>query len=113
MTGELNKKALSEIDDESRFHSAGRSVNYVPQNRMASRDGSIARGRRPRTNLAALYDRLRAQVQPGSPQDLNTQKEIDKLRREELQLLARDATLVPESAPIQYRFGLNPWARAP
>lgn len=60
----------------------------------------------PRTNLAALYEQLSRQVQPGSPQHSNTLREIQQLRAGELKLLARDAELANESAPIQYRYGL-------
>jgi tetratricopeptide (TPR) repeat protein len=35
------------------------------------------------------------------------QEEISSLRREELENLARDARLLPDSAPIQYRYGLS------
>ncbi|MFG0287993.1 MAG: multiheme c-type cytochrome [Rhodopirellula sp. JB044] len=72
----------------------------------------------PRTNLAALLDRLI----PMSPKDpsvrevLNAvggedgiagvEKKITQLRREELPLLDRDAKLAPEIADLQYRYGL-------
>jgi tetratricopeptide (TPR) repeat protein len=49
----------------------------------------------PRTNLAALLERLGRAGRAAA------------LRREELDLLARDATLAPDSAPVQYRYGLS------
>ena len=48
----------------------------------------------PRTNLASVMDR----VQP---------EQAKRLRAEELVLLARDARLVPDSASLQYRYGLS------
>ena len=48
----------------------------------------------PRTNLAALLDRT------------GRQGEAAKLRAQELKLLARDARLAPNTAPIHYRYGL-------
>jgi len=60
----------------------------------------------PRSNLAALYEGLARGVDPKSQQGLNTQAEVKRLRAEELQLLARDAKLAANSAPIQYRYGL-------
>lgn len=54
----------------------------------------------PRTNLAALMDQL---AQRG---DRRAAARAEQLRAEELPLLARDADLAPEHAPIQYRYGL-------
>lgn len=48
----------------------------------------------PRSNLAALMDRLKRPA------------EANKYRTEELQLLARDSELAPDSASVQYRYGL-------
>jgi predicted CXXCH cytochrome family protein len=48
----------------------------------------------PRGNLASLLERLE------KPDEAN------KLRAEELELLARDAQLAPRSAAVQYRYGL-------
>jgi predicted CXXCH cytochrome family protein len=50
----------------------------------------------PRTNLAALLERLGRDP-----------AEVQRLRREELDLLVRDAKLVPQSAILQYRVGLS------
>ena len=38
---------------------------------------------------------------------LQWQQEAAQLRREELELLARDARLLPRNAAIQYRYGLS------
>ena len=48
----------------------------------------------PRSNLAALMDRLKRPA------------EANRLRAEELKLLARDSELAPNSASVQYRYGL-------
>jgi Flp pilus assembly protein TadD len=66
----------------------------------------------PRSNLAALLERLLQQQaatasrRPLPPRMRNYHEEIERLRAEELELLARDARLLPDSAVIQYRFGL-------
>jgi len=59
----------------------------------------------PRTNLAAFYDRLSEEIS-GIPQQQSAKQEASRLRGEELPLLKRDAGLAPESAVIQYRYGL-------
>jgi predicted CXXCH cytochrome family protein len=77
----------------------------------------------PRTNLAAMYEReLRPLEREMQQLTIQRQKEqalklaqqaaekkakLDRLRAEELQLLARDAGLAPDNAPIQYRYGLS------
>lgn len=76
----------------------------------------------PRSNLAALLDRLadeleeqvrrRAQSdQEGAIHDAITAQKLrtraQELRADELPLLARDAKLAPNSAAIQYRYGLS------
>ncbi len=72
----------------------------------------------PRTNLAALLDRLIEmsrqdnsvmevlQAVGGDEGVAGAQKKVDQLRREELPLLARDAALAPGIADLQYRYGL-------
>lgn len=64
----------------------------------------------PRSNLAGLMDNLlQAQIAAGeaTPERIaETRRSIAQLRREELPLLARDAALVPDHAPLQYRLGL-------
>ena len=76
----------------------------------------------PRTNLAALYDRL-AEMQDrraGQASSLGDSPAADKaaaeanrlrqeaarLRGEELELFARDARLAPDAAFVQYRYGM-------
>jgi tetratricopeptide (TPR) repeat protein len=54
----------------------------------------------PRTNLAALLEQIGQQT----GQDVTD--EVAALRTQELPLIRRDATLAPESGPIQYRYGL-------
>ena len=75
----------------------------------------------PRTNLAALWDRKferlqqqmqqamrsRTGIQAGVLQEMETYRQkAGELRKEELKLLARDARLLPDNAPIQYRYGM-------
>ncbi|MFN3192955.1 MAG: cytochrome c3 family protein [Aureliella sp.] len=59
----------------------------------------------PRTNLAALLERSLAQ-NGNTPARESISKQIDKLRKTELPLLERDASLLPNEANIQYRLGL-------
>jgi tetratricopeptide (TPR) repeat protein len=58
----------------------------------------------PRTNLASLLERI-ARGRPG-PQSAELMKRAESLRQDELPLLARDASLAPENADVQYRYGL-------
>ncbi len=58
----------------------------------------------PRTNLAALLERLAAQSPP--EQRTGMIERAEQLRSEELPLLGRDAGLAPENASVQYRYGL-------
>lgn len=64
----------------------------------------------PRSNLAGLMENvLEAQIAAGqaSPESVSkTRASIAALRRQELPLLARDASLMPNHAPLQYRLGL-------
>ena len=76
----------------------------------------------PRTNLAALYDRL-AEMQDGRAGQASSlgdspaaekaaaeanrlRQEATRLRHEELDLFARDARLAPDAASVQYRYGM-------
>jgi len=67
----------------------------------------------PRSNLAALLERiLEQETRRFGPDKLPQRvrgypREIETLRQEELKLLARDARLLPDSGPIQYRYGLS------
>ena len=66
----------------------------------------------PRTNLAALLDRLAEQAEyqaAGSRVSgaaAEYRQKAAQLRQEELALLQRDVGLMPTSAPLQYRYGL-------
>jgi tetratricopeptide (TPR) repeat protein len=76
----------------------------------------------PRTNLAAVYDRRAEEIHGRVRQAemlgnrkaadrairemTEYRKETARLRREELDCLARDAALVPDNAAIQYRYGM-------
>ncbi len=56
-----------------------------------------------RTNLASLLERLAERIGPQSQQ---FSSRAEKLRGEELPLMARDASLAPDNADVQYRYGL-------
>ncbi|MCH5374066.1 MAG: hypothetical protein JJ992_08820, partial [Planctomycetes bacterium] len=76
----------------------------------------------PRTNLAAVYDRLAEGADARARQAAllrdpsagrraaeeagRCREEAQELRREELACLERDARLVPDNAAIQYRYGM-------
>jgi tetratricopeptide (TPR) repeat protein len=76
----------------------------------------------PRTNLAALYDRLAetedrragqaasrgdtAAAEKAAAEANRLRQEATRLRREELDLFARDARLAPEAPFVQYRYGM-------
>ncbi len=58
----------------------------------------------PRTNLAATLERVAQQTR--SPRAAEYLSRAAELREQELPLLARDASLAPDNADIQYRYGL-------
>ncbi len=58
----------------------------------------------PRTNLAGLLERRGENSPPDVAQAFAQQAQ--QLRAEELPLLARDASLAPDNANLQYRYGL-------
>ncbi len=62
----------------------------------------------PRSNLAELLEQNLAPSPASSQPDLTSpiRQEIQRLRKAELPLLARDASLLPDAAPLQYRYGL-------
>ncbi len=85
---------------------AGREQQAIAHYEMAIAVEPSATG--ARTNLAALLDenlRLRASQNPTLDQ-APLRQEIDRLRKAELPLLARDAGLLPEAPALQYRYGL-------
>ena len=57
-----------------------------------------------RTNLAHLLEANRSRFAAARRSDLDAK--VQQLRRDELPLLARDAELAPQIAPVQYRYGL-------
>lgn len=68
----------------------------------------------PRSNLAALLEKSTASSggpnaagSTPTPEEQLRIEEAKRLRREELDLLARDARLLPDSGPLQYRYGLS------
>jgi tetratricopeptide (TPR) repeat protein len=76
----------------------------------------------PRTNLAALFERQAEEAERNAGQIAQQNREaavelvmqsqklrerVAKLREDELPLLGRDASLVPDVAVIQYRYGLS------
>lgn len=58
----------------------------------------------PRSNLAALLERLSRTAATGTAGDLESR--VKGLRKTELPLIERDAGLLPNSAELQYRFAL-------
>lgn len=60
----------------------------------------------PRTNLAALLEANLSQQSGNSAIREKLTAEVQRLRKEEMRLLRRDVELLPESAAIQYRYGL-------
>lgn len=61
--------------------------------------------RGPRSNLAATYEAI-AKRMPGTSQAAKADAEIQRLRAEELELYRRDIKLLPDSALLQYQYGL-------
>lgn len=59
----------------------------------------------PRTNYAALLEQLADG--PWRSRGETLRRKIEQLRRQELPLIRRDAQLVPDLAPVQYRYGLS------
>ena len=57
-----------------------------------------------RTNLAATLERVAQQSR--GPRAIELLSRAERLRKEELPLLERDASLAPANADIQYRYGL-------
>ncbi len=57
-----------------------------------------------RSNLASLLERVAGQY--GGPTQSQFLARAADLRKEELPLMARDASLAPENADVQYRYGL-------
>lgn len=60
----------------------------------------------PRANLAAVLER-QAELGTDPAEQAALRERVTQLRKEELELLARDAQLLPENAAIRYRYGLS------
>ncbi len=94
----------------SLFESLGRLADAEQAYRTAVRVEPRMAG--PRSNLAGLLERICQHEEAGaaargpSAKVVGLREEIRRLRREELDLLARDARLVPEDGLLQYRYGL-------
>ena len=58
----------------------------------------------PRTNLASMLERLASQTSPIQSGAL--MQRVQQLRDAELPLIERDASLAPDNAAVQYRYGL-------
>lgn len=116
--GAAFRKALGELVEGLKFNN-DRSGAHLAMGILAEQQGRDEQAMRhyeaaiqveprvagPRTNLAAVIERnltARGQV----PEDSPLLEEVRQLRKEELPLLARDVSLLPEAAPIQYRYGL-------
>jgi Flp pilus assembly protein TadD len=93
------------------YETLGRDRQAEDAYRTAIRIEPLLTG--PRSNLAALLERsaerliIRSATSETPEPALRGQQEAKQLRREELDLMARDARLLPESAAIQYRYGLS------
>ncbi|TWU07921.1 multiheme c-type cytochrome [Stieleria varia] len=104
------KDGLMVADDRSGAHMSwamiceqlGRIQEAVDSYETAIRIEPTVTG--PRTNYAALLERIVGQAAPNTAQ--NYLAKAQSLRKEELPLLARDAGLAPDNAALQYRYGL-------
>ncbi len=83
----------------------GRSQAAMEHYRNAIRVEPRATG--PRSNLAALLSRtleIQSNLPPSTVEAISAQ--VDRLRKEELPLLARDVGLLPSAPAIRHRYGL-------
>ena len=115
-----NDRAGSHMALGALYESLGQDQRAIAAYRAALRVEPQVTG--PRTNLAAVFDRLaeaaeQAAAQAGQRQDEPAQtkaaeqaagyrQQAAALRREELDYVARDVRLLPESAGLQYRYGM-------
>lgn len=97
-----------------------RAVAHMGLGYLEERQGTVAAARAayetairiepntagPRANLAAVLER-QLETSADSADAEALRKRIAQLRREELDLLARDAKLLPDGAGIRYRYGLS------
>lgn len=107
---EANDRGGAHLELGALYETLGREADALAAYRTALRVEPAMTG--PRSNLAGLLERICQRELEGTaggqptPAVRAMQSEIERLRREELELLARDARLVPESAAIQYRYAL-------
>lgn len=120
-SGTALRKALDEVEQGLKYNN-DRAGAHMAQGLLAEQQGRQQEAIRqyqaaiavepgvagPRTNLAALLERnMPAPVSAASRStDTEAEQVVRRLRKEELQLLARDVQLLPEAAAIQYRYGL-------
>ena len=113
-------RAGSHVSRALLFESMGRDEDAMLAYRIAARIEPKTPG--ARSNLATLIDRMaetkQAEAMPLARSGqrelaIESLKQADELRTEaaelrkaELPLLARDAALAPDNAPVQYRYGL-------
>ncbi len=108
---ETNDRGGAHMELGVLYETMGRYAAAEDAYRTAMRVEPLMTG--PRSNLAALLDRsvaLQLQRDRGAePTEtvLRQQQEATRLRREELELLARDVSLLPTNAALQYRYGLS------
>jgi tetratricopeptide (TPR) repeat protein len=107
---EANDRGGSHMALAMLYESLGKERQAVAAYRTAIKVEPLMTG--PRSNLAALLDRMvELELQMRGPSGASAairekQAAAAKWRQEELPLLARDARLLPNSAAIQYRYGL-------
>jgi predicted CXXCH cytochrome family protein len=97
-----------------------RAVGHMGLGVLAEQRGALAEARQayetamkveptaagPRANLAALLEQA-ANATGDEVSAGQLRQRVEQLRREELELLARDARYVPRNAAIRYRYGLS------
>ncbi len=115
-----NDRANAHLSLGVLYESQSLTEKAIEAYRLAMRVEPTVTG--PRSNLAALYDRLatqaeqeaarfaragRQQAEPLVQESIRYRSLANELRLQELDYLARDALLAPRSAPVQYRYGLS------
>lgn len=108
---EANDRSGAHVELGILYESLGRETDALAAYRTAIRVEPGMTG--PRSNLAELLERIsdrRGARSPGGQPDVRDAElhaEVKLLRREELELLARDARLLPDNPSVQYRYGLS------
>ncbi len=111
--------SLKESNDRGGAHLA-LGVLWESMGKLAEAESAYRKAMRveprltgPRSNLAAVIEQQieidRRRTGRPVPNDAmaKRQAEVDDFRRQELDLLARDARLLPDAGAIQYRYGLS------